>query len=91
MATRNLLVIKDARGEVIAAQVEGRPDDEVVSYIVPAEPEHTLYRVSNVPAEIFDRVHPAEFQGMITEHVNSDAAEVEALTAENLREYYSGL
>ncbi|MFH8290345.1 hypothetical protein [Streptomyces sp. NPDC018059] len=91
MATRNMLVIKDASGRIIAAQVEGRPDDEVVSYIAPAEPGHTLYRVSNVPAEIFDRVHPAEFQDMITAHVDSDAAEVEAITAENLREYYSGL
>ncbi|MFF5011350.1 hypothetical protein ACFY3G_52345 [Streptomyces phaeochromogenes] len=91
MAARNMLIIKNASGEIVAAQVEGRTDGEVVTYITPADPEHTLYRVSNVPAEIFDRVHPAEFQSMITEHVNSDTAEVTAITAEDLHQYYSGL
>jgi hypothetical protein len=90
MNARNMLIIKDDKGEIIGAQVEDSTLSDITVYITPADPKHTLYRVSDVPAEISDRVHPAEFQRMLTEHMESDQAKVTRTSAEDLHRYYSG-
>ncbi|MET9588988.1 hypothetical protein ABZY10_39100 [Streptomyces sp. NPDC006539] len=85
-----MIIIKDAGGKIIGAQLEGGTDDEVVTYITPADPQHTLHRVSGVPAKIYDRAHPDEFHRLITAHVNSGVTEVTPITAEDLQQQYSG-
>ncbi|MFF5390264.1 hypothetical protein ACFY5H_18100 [Streptomyces sp. NPDC013012] len=88
MRSSNMLIIKDANGEIIAAQPECPTDAEVVVYIAPVDPEHTLYRVSNIPEELYGPVYPADFKDRITEYMNSDAAEVSSITAEDLHRHY---
>ena len=58
MATKNMLIIKDARGEIIGAQVENPTENEITTFISPEKPEHTLHRVADVPGEIFDLADP---------------------------------
>jgi hypothetical protein len=82
--TKHMLIIKDARGEIVAAQVEDSADGEVAPYITPAQAEHTLYRVSNVPAEIQDLRHPDEFYKAITEHAKSRNAKIALTNADEL-------
>jgi hypothetical protein len=84
MATKSMLIIKDRYGEIVAAQVEEPTDSAVVTYITPTEPQHTLHRVSDVPAEICDIAHPVEFHRAITDHVKSQHAKVTETSAEEL-------
>lgn len=81
MRAKNMLIIKDANGEIIAAQLEDPTDAEIVTYSTPADPGHTLYRVSNVPEAFYGPVYPDDFKSRITEYVSSDAAEVTSITA----------
>jgi hypothetical protein len=90
MNTRNMLIIRDENGEIIGAQVEDPTPSDITVYITPADPKHTLYRVMDVPAEISDRVHPAEFQRVLTEHMDSDQAKVTQTNAEEVHRFYSG-
>lgn len=90
MTTRNMLIIRDGDGEIIAAQVEEPAGSDIVTYITPADPQHTLHRLSDVPAEICDRVHPAEFQRLLTDHVNSEHAQVTPTSAEEVHRYLLG-
>lgn len=83
-----MLVIKDASGEIIAAQVEESTKSDIATYILPAEPQHTLHRVSDVPAEICDLADPVEFHRAITDHVNSGLAEVAQTNATELQAVY---
>ncbi|GLY98367.1 hypothetical protein [Actinoplanes sp. NBRC 103695] len=83
-----MLVIKDASGEIIAAQVEESPRSEIATYILPADPQHTLHRVSDVPAEICDLADPVEFHRVITYHVNSELAKVAQTNAAELQAVY---
>ena len=85
MTTRNMLIIRDVYGEIIGAQVEDPTDSEIVAYITPAEPQHTLHRVSDIPAEICDLADPAEFHRAITDHVKSEHAKVTETSAEELQ------
>jgi hypothetical protein len=89
MLKRNVLIVKDVHGEVIAAQVEQPTVSDIVVYITPADPQHTLYRISDVPSEIVDRVHPAEFQRLLTDHVKSEHAQVTRTSAEDLHRLFS--
>jgi hypothetical protein len=89
MTTRNMLIIKDASGEIIAAQVEQPAGSDIVAYMTPADPQHTVHRVLDIPAELHDRVHPAEFHKLLTEHVNSDHAQVTQTSAEELYRSFS--
>jgi hypothetical protein len=84
MATKNMLIIRDAHGEIIGAQIEQPSDNEIVTFITPAKPEHTLHRVSDVPAEICDLADPAEFHRAITDHVKLEDAKVTRTSAEEL-------
>jgi hypothetical protein len=84
MATRSMLVIRDASGEIVGAQVEASADEEVVSYITPADPEHTLHRISDVPSEICDLADPAAFHRALTDHVKSEHAKVSRIHAQDL-------
>jgi hypothetical protein len=73
----NMLIIRDEDGEIVGAQVEDSQVEDsagnyMSSFISPAKPGHTLYRVSNVPAEILDLKDPMEFHKAITRHVNSE-------------------
>jgi hypothetical protein len=84
MATKSLLIIRDERGEIIAAQVEEPADSKVKIFISPTQPQHTLHRVSDVPAEIHDLAHPDEFHRAITDHVKSNHAKITQTNAEEL-------
>jgi hypothetical protein len=85
MATKNMLIIKNEHDEVIAAQVEDDLNDsEVMSIISPADPKHTLHRVSEVPAEIHGLANPIEFQKAINDHVKSPNAKVAPTNADEL-------
>jgi hypothetical protein len=89
MATKNMLIIKDARGEIIGAQVENPTENEITTFISPEKPEHTLHRVADVPGEILDLADPAEFHRAITAHVKSGHAKVTRTSAEQLNSIYS--
>jgi hypothetical protein len=90
MAKKNMLIITDASGEIIAAQVEENSTDEGKrTFILPAEPEHALHRVSDVPAEIYNLADPAEFHAAMTRHFNSEHAKVRRTSAEELGIYSS--
>jgi hypothetical protein len=89
MTTKNMLIIKDARGEIIAAQVEDPADSDVVTYITATQGEHTLHRVSDVPAEIHNLTHPDEFQKAITDHVNSGNAKITQTNADELHSAFT--
>lgn len=84
MSTKNMLIVKDARGEIIAAQVEEPVDSGVMTYIAPAQKEHTLHRINDVPAEIHDLANPMEFQKAITDHVKSAGAKVTQTNVQEL-------
>jgi hypothetical protein len=88
MAKKNMLVITDASGEIIGAQVEENPTHEGMrTFIFPAKPEHALHRVSDVPAEICNLADPAEFHAAITRHFKSEHAKVKRTSAEELGIY----
>ncbi len=88
MAKKNMLIITDASGEIIAAQVEESPTDGGVrTFILPAEPEHALHRVSDVPSEIYNLADPAEFHTAITRHFRSEHAKIKRTSAEELGIY----
>jgi len=91
MAKKNMLIITDASGEIIGAQVEENSTDEGkrTFIILPAEPEHALHRVSDVPEEIYDLADPAEFHAAMTRHFNSEHAKVRRTSAEELGIYSS--
>jgi hypothetical protein len=89
MTTKSMLIIKDARGEIIGAQVEDPADSKVATFITPAHKEHTLHRVSDVPAEIHGVASPLEFQKAITDHVKSGKAKVTLTNVEELQARYS--
>jgi hypothetical protein len=76
MSTHSLLVIRGAGGEIVGAQMETSADEAVISYITPADPEHTLHRVSDVPSEICDLADPAAFQQALADHISSDNAKI---------------
>jgi hypothetical protein len=83
--TSNMLVITNESGEIVAAQVEDHSADaEATTVILPAKPDHTLYIVRDVPAEIYNIADPAEFQEAVTAHFNSDAAKLTRTSAEEL-------
>lgn len=84
MTTTDMLIIKDARGEVIAAQVEDAADSAAMTYITPAQEGHTLHRVSGVPAEIHNLTNPAEFQKAIASHIKSGSAKITQTSAREL-------
>ncbi|MGZ3881843.1 MAG: hypothetical protein ACXVBF_10920 [Flavisolibacter sp.] len=88
MAKKNMLIITDASGEIIGAQVEeNSKDGGNKTFILPAEPEHTLHRVYDVPAEIYNLADPAEFHAAMTRHFNSEHAKVKRTSAEELGIY----
>jgi len=83
--TSNMLIIRNESGEIIAAQVEGySADAEATTVILPAESEHTLYIVRDVPAEIYNIADPTVFQEAVTVHFNSDYAKTTRTSAEEL-------
>jgi hypothetical protein len=84
MTAKNMLIIKNEHGEIIAAQVEEAPGGEVGAFILPANAEHTVHRVFDVPAEIHQLAHPVEFHKAITEHVKSGKARIAQTTADEL-------
>ena len=89
--TGDLIVIRDARGEIVAAQIEELPRLDVVAYITPAHPEHSIHRVSGAPEELLHRVHPAEFPKLVMDHINSSDARVAETSTEDLYTFYSFL
>jgi hypothetical protein len=89
MTTKNMFIIRDVGGKIIAAQVEDPAHSETSTYITPTEPQHTLDRVSDVPAEIYDLADPVEFHRAITDHVNSEHAKVTRTNAAELHSAYS--
>jgi hypothetical protein len=84
MTTRNMLIIKDARGAIIAAHLEDPADSGVATYIHPTQADHTLHRVSDVPAEIHGIAHPEEFHKAMTKHVNSSQAKIKPTNVDEL-------
>jgi len=85
---KNMLIITNASGEIIGAQIEENPTDEgISSFILPAEREHTLHRVLDVPATIYNLLDPAEFQAAITHHFKSEHAKVKQISAEEVGIY----
>jgi hypothetical protein len=89
MSTRNMLIIRNASGSIIAAQVEDPADDDVQTFISPADPQHTLHMVWDVPAEICDLADPVEFHRAITAHVTSGNAKIAGTSAEELHARFS--
>ena len=85
MTTKHMLIIKDAHGEIIAAQVEDSPESEVVTFITPAHEDHTLHRVLEVPSEIHSLTDSSEFHKAITHHVKLGNAKITQVNTEELR------
>lgn len=90
-ATRNMLIIKDARGEIIGAQIEEPADAEIRIHIIPAGPQHTLHRVWDVPAEIYSVTHPDKFHRAIHDHIKSAQVRVTQIRADQIQADSSGL
>jgi hypothetical protein len=89
MSTRNMLIIRNANGSIIAAQVEDPYDADVQTFISPADPQHTLHMVADVPAEICDLADPAEFHRAVSAHVTSGDAKIAVTSAEELHARFS--
>jgi len=85
---RNMLFIRNERGEIIGAQVEEPSDAKIQAFISPAKPEHTLHRILDVPKKISDLAHPVEFHQAITQHFNSANETVTQITIDELRENF---
>lgn len=85
MSARDMLIIKNENGEIIGAQIEEPAVRDIVTFIFPSDPRHSLYRVSDVPAEICDLADPLKFQKAITDHVNSAYAKIRQTSAEELQ------
>ncbi|MDR6415289.1 hypothetical protein [Pseudarthrobacter sulfonivorans] len=86
MDAKNMLIIQDASGEIVAAQVVDPADSEIHTFISPAEPGHTLSEVAEVPAEIADLANPEEFQRAITDYVRAGYAKVRQTSADELKD-----
>jgi hypothetical protein len=84
MTTKNMLIIKDESGKIIAAQVEETADSEVTTFISPAHESHTLHRVHDVPEEIHNLTHPDDFHKAITKHVESGDVKINKTSADEL-------
>jgi hypothetical protein len=82
--TGNMLIIKNAQGEVIAAKIE-TADDRLTTYITPVSSEHTIHNLVDVPLEICDLTHPQEFGKALTAHLQSPLAKVTLTTADEVR------
>lgn len=91
MTTKHMLIIKDAHGAIIGAQIEDAAGGKDAVYITPAQADHTLYRVSDVPAEILGLTHPDAFHKAITDHVKSGKTKVTRTSAEELQAQYAPL
>jgi hypothetical protein len=89
MTAKNMLIIKNEHGEIIAAQVEDPADGQVRSFIRPANEGHTLHKVFDVPAEIHELVDPVEFRNAITNHVKSGNAKITQTNADELYAAFS--
>ena len=89
-ATGNMLIIKDAQGDVIGAQIETTADADKRTFISPADPQHTLHRVVDVPADICSLTHPVEFQKALIKHLKSPRAKVTLTNADEVRAALAG-
>ena len=74
--TRNMIVIRDASGKVVAAQLEDPSDSEVQTVILSTSAGDTLHRVQGVHQEVYSLSHPEEFRRAINAHVESDYADI---------------
>jgi hypothetical protein len=85
MATKNMFLITNASGAIIAAHVQENPTYEGGrTFILPAKSEHALHRISDVPEEICNLSNPTEFQEAITRHFTSEHAQVKRTSAEEI-------
>lgn len=84
-----MLIIRDAHGEIIGAQVEDPADNGIVTFISPAKPEHSLHRISDVPAEVWSLADPIKFHRAITAHVKSEHAKITRTSLEELQSAFS--
>jgi hypothetical protein len=84
MATKNMLIIRDEKNEIIAAQIEDAADSDVKIFITPAQPQHTVHRVYDVPTEVYDIANPDQFHKAMTDHVNSGKANLTKTSADEL-------
>jgi hypothetical protein len=83
--TRNMILIRDERGEIIGAQVEEPLDGGVQAFITPARPAHTLHRISDVPTKMFELGNPDEFHAVFSKHCNSALEAITQISADELR------
>lgn len=88
---RSMLLIRDAHGEIIGAQVE-HPDDNsgIMTFVSPADAQHTLHRLSDVRAELYDIAHPAEFQKAVNYQARLDSAKITRTSIEELHAAFLG-
>jgi len=84
MSTRDILVVTDASGNIVAAHVPATDRSDISTFIAPADPSHKLHRVSDVPTQICEMTDPFEFHRTITEHFYSESAKVSPTSAEEL-------
>lgn len=85
MAEKNILIITDEQGEIIAAQVQDAGAGKAVGRIRPTGDNHRLHEVRDVPAAIHAAKHPDEFHRFLTDHVKSNGAKVHSISVEDLR------
>ena len=85
-----MLLIRDAQGEIIGAQVEHPKDSEIMSFIAPAEAGQSLHRLLDAPAELCEIAHPAEFHRALTYQVKLDHAKVSRTSVEELDALFLG-
>lgn len=84
MTTKNMLIIKNEHGEIIAAQVEEAPGGSMGGFILPAKVEHTIHRIFDVPAKIHQLADPIEFHRAMTEYVKSGNVKIAQTSADEL-------
>jgi hypothetical protein len=82
---QNMLVIRNENGYLIGAQIElPEEKDGVHIFISPAKSNHTLHRVSEVPAEICNESDPTKFHQLLNDHINSKQAKISVTSAHEL-------
>jgi hypothetical protein len=86
-----MLIIRDENGEVVGAQFDDANEYGIATFIAPATPTHSLYRVSDFPREILATDDPSAFQTAINGHIRSIASNLTMTTADELNEHYSRL
>ncbi|WP_157160179.1 hypothetical protein [Cupriavidus sp. BIS7] len=76
MSSKHLIVITDGSGSIVAAAIENSENSGIRVGIYPHNPEDKMYKMLDVPEEIFKQKDGEDFQRVINAYFNSAHARV---------------